>query len=94
MNDQHNMGLKGRLPKFINAFRSDRKFRVLTDSTLSNIQNQEEGVPEGRILSVILFNIKINSINNCLNPGVDKFGTLHSMYKRTAECQLHRASTK
>ena len=45
MDDLHNMGLKDRLPNFIKAFFSDRKFRVHTGSTLSNIQNQEEGVP-------------------------------------------------
>ena len=58
MNDLHNMGLKGRLPNFIKAFLLDRKFRVRIGSTLSNIQNQEERVPPGSILSVTLFNIK------------------------------------
>ena len=47
MNDLHNMRLKGRLPNFIKAFLSDRKFRVRISSTLSNIQNQEKGVPRG-----------------------------------------------
>ena len=71
MNDLHNMGLKGILPNFINAFLLDRKFQVCIGSTLSNIQNQKEGVPQGSILSVTLLNIKINSITNCLNPEVD-----------------------
>ena len=73
MNDLHNIVLKGKLPNFIKAFLSDRKFRVYISSTLSNIQNQEEGVPQGSILSVTLFDIKINSITNRLNPGVDKY---------------------
>ena len=29
------------------------------------------GVPHGSILSVILFSVKINSITQCLKPGVD-----------------------
>ena len=73
MKDLHNMGLKDKLPNFIKAFLLDRKFRVHIGSTLSDIQNQEEGVPQGSTLSVIQFNIKINSITNCLNIGVDNY---------------------
>ena len=32
---------------------------------------QEMGVPQGSILSVTLFSVKINSITQCLKPGVD-----------------------
>ena len=101
MNDLHNMGLKGRLLNFIKAFLSDRKFRVFIGSTLSNIQNQEEGVPQENILSVTLFNIKIKSITNCLNTGVDKYFfvddfciTSTSKYICTAERQLQQAINK
>ena len=95
------MGLKDRLPNFIKAFLSDRKFRVRIGSTLSNIQNQEEGVPQQSILSVTLFNMKINSITNCLNPRVDKYLfvddfciTFISKYIRTAEHQLKQGINK
>ena len=71
--DLHNMGLRGRLPNFIKAFLTDRKFQVRIGKILSDIQQQEEGVPQGSILSVTLFNIKINSITNCLNPKVDSY---------------------
>ena len=47
MKDQHNMGLKDRQPNFIKTFLSDRKFQVSIGSTLSDIQNQKEGVPPG-----------------------------------------------
>ena len=73
MNDMLNLGLKVRLPNFIKSFLSDRKFQVRIGTTLSDIQNHEEGVPQWSILSVTLFNIKINSITNCLNPGIDKY---------------------
>ena len=92
MNDQHNM----RLPNFIKAFLSDRKFRVRIGSILSGIQNQEE-YTQGSILSVTLFNIKINSITNCLNPGVNKYLfvddfciTSSPKYIRIAERQLQQ----
>ena len=100
MNDQHK-GLKGRLPNFIKALLSDRKFQVRIGSTLSNIQNQEGGIPQGSILSLTLFNIKINSITNCLNPAVDKYLfvngfsiTSTSKYIRIAERQLQQGINK
>ena len=71
MNDLHDFGLKGRLPNFIQNFLTDRQFQVRVGSTLSDFQDQEMGVPQGSILSVTLFSIKINSIVKCLNPGVD-----------------------
>ena len=67
------MWLKGRLPNFIKVFLSDRTFQGRIGPTLSNIQNQEEGVPQRNILSVTLFNIKISSITNNPNTGVDKY---------------------
>ena len=71
MKDLEDFGLKGRLPSFIFNFLSDRNFRVRVGSLLSDQQSQEEGVPQGSILSVTLFGIKINNIVKCLNPGVD-----------------------
>ena len=73
MNDLHNIGLKGRLSNFIKTFLLDWKFQVHIGLTISNIQNQDEVVPQRSILSVTLFNIKISIITNCLNPGVDNY---------------------
>ena len=65
MRDLRDLGLKSRLPHFISGFLSDRKFKVRCGSTLSNMKNQEEGVPQGSVLSVTLFSIKINNITKC-----------------------------
>ena len=40
-------------------------------STFSSSQHQEEGVPQGSILSVTLFSIKINNFVKCLTPSID-----------------------
>ena len=61
------MGFRGHLPKFISKFLEDRKFKVRIGSTLSEECDQEMGVPQGSILSVTLFSIKINSLANVLN---------------------------
>ena len=71
MCDLSDFGLKGRLPHFIDNFLSNRNFKVRVGTTLSDLQGQEEGVPQGSILSVTLFSIKINNIVKALNPGVD-----------------------
>ena len=69
--DLKNIGLKGRLPTFIKKnFLNDRKFQVRIGTTLSELQ-VKMGVPQGSILSVTLFDIKINSIVKCLNLGVE-----------------------
>ena len=71
MKDVHDIGLNGRLPLFLQNFLTDREFKVKVGSTLSELHNQEQGVPQGSILSVTLFSLKINNIVKTLNPGVD-----------------------
>ena len=71
MRDLHKMGLRGRLPLFIDKFLTDRTFRVRIGTSYSDTYDQEMGVPQGSILSVTLFIIKINSIVDCISPDVD-----------------------
>ena len=71
MKNIHDIGLKGRLPLFIQNFLNDREFKVKVGSTLSELHKQEQGVPQGSILSVTLFSIKINDIVKNINPGDD-----------------------
>ena len=71
MQDLHDMGLRGNLPIFIKNFLSDRVFLVLYGNTLSDEFSQEEGVPQGAILSTTLFNVKLNGIVKAIFPGVE-----------------------
>ena len=52
------MGLRGNLPIFIGNFLTDRTFQIHLGTILSDEFNQEEGVPQGAILSTTLFNVK------------------------------------
>ena len=61
LRDLHELGFRGRLSCFISNFLSDRLFQVKIGSTLSNFHIQANGVPQGSILSPVLFNIKINN---------------------------------
>ena len=71
MKDLHDIGLRGHLPQFISNFLSNRSFNVRVGSTLSDTYEQEQGVPQGSILSPTLFNIKINNIAKCIDDDVD-----------------------
>ena len=62
--DIHDIGLRGRLPNFISNFLSDRSFNVRIASTLSDTFEQEQGVPQGGIVSPTLFNIKLTTLLN------------------------------
>ena len=62
LKDLFDFGLRGRMPHFISNFLHDRQFKVRVGSTLSGFFDQEMGVPQGSILSVTLFSIKINSL--------------------------------
>ena len=68
MKDLHEMGLKGRLPLLIDNFLKGRKL----DNTHSLLNPQEEGVPQGSILSPTLFTGKINSIIDALPDDIEK----------------------
>ena len=101
MKDLHAMGFRGNLPTFIHNFLRDRTFQVRLGNVLSNIYSQEMGVPQGSILSVTLFSIKINSIAKCLNSNtscslyVDDFLICYrSSYMSCIERQLQGCLNK
>jgi ribonuclease HI len=56
------LDLRGNLPIFIQNFLLLRYFKVRIGNILSNIFIQEEGVPQGSVLSVTLFIIAIDSV--------------------------------
>ena len=73
MNDLYDFGIRGRLAYFISAFLNERQFRVRVGNTFSNPLEQKMGVPQGCILSVTLFSVKINNIVKSVCPGVECF---------------------
>ena len=66
----HNIGIRGNLARFIQNFLSNRSFRVRINSEFSDPQMQEQGVPQGSVLSCLLFLIAINDIASTIPPMV------------------------
>ena len=71
LKDIHKLGLRGRLPTFIENFLADRAMQVRVGSSLSDYYDQEQDVPQGSVLSTTLFSIKINDIVKCLGNLTD-----------------------
>ena len=71
LKDIHKLGSRGRLPTFIENFLEDRAMQVRVGSSLSDYNDQEQGVPQGGVLSTTLFSIKINDIVKCLGNLTD-----------------------
>ena len=71
LKDIHKLGLRGRLPTFIENFLADRANQVRVGASLSDYYDQEQGVPQGGVLSTTLFSIKINNIVKCLGNLTD-----------------------
>ena len=71
MRDLHNAGLRGRLPLFIQSFLKNRQFHVRLGSSYSDLFDHEMCLPQGSIVSVTLFGLKINSIIKTISTGVE-----------------------
>ena len=67
----HEFRVKGRLANFVESFLANRSIQVRVESTFTDTFGLSQGVSQGSILSTTLFNIKISSIMNCLDPKTD-----------------------
>ena len=72
LKDLKELGFVGNLPIFVLNFLEERKFQVRVGNTFSDPFDQEMGVPQGSILSPLLFNIKINKIASMVKNQLDK----------------------
>lgn len=58
----HKAGIKGPLAWFIQNFLRERKFRTIIGNTASTEVTQQQGVPQGSVLSCSLFILAINDV--------------------------------
>ena len=69
-------GIQGKMIKWIKDFLFQRTARVKLDGTLSNLVKIKEGVPQGEVISPILFLVYINDLTKVLPRRV--LDTLHA----------------
>lgn len=67
LRDLHRTGFRGRMVFFIKNFLSDRFFNVKLNQTLSTKHSQQNGIPQGSVVSPTLFLLKINGITENIN---------------------------
>ena len=75
LEEMSKLGFKGNILNFTDRFLTNRKIKVRVGTTVSSQHIQEEGVPQGSVLSVTLFGIAINNILENLGP---VHGTLYA----------------
>ena len=56
-------GIKGKIGGWIREFLRDRKYRVIANGAMSEIQDVTSGVPQGTVLAAILFIIMMSDID-------------------------------
>ena len=71
LRDLADMGIRGRMLSCLSDFLADRTFQVRIGTTLSRTFTQENGVPQGCILSTTLFIVKMNSVAKVIPRSVE-----------------------
>ena len=94
----HNIGLRGNMIRFIDSFLSNRYIKVRIGNHLSNPFRQEEGIPQGSVLSVTCFSVAINKIVEAVIPPVscslfvDDFALYCTSYDALTACKYLQKS--
>ena len=68
-----NLGVIGFMLNFIAAFLTYRSFQVRISSAHSHVKYLRNGIPQGSVLSPLLFAVMINDLPTCLNSEVALF---------------------
>lgn len=88
LQDLFNLGFRGRILGIIKSYLEMRTFRVKLGSTFSRVFLQENGVPQGGVLSVTLFIIKMNSIAKVIPPSVQYSIYVDDVQVSVSSCNL------
>ena len=96
------LGLHHTLIKWIGSFLSDRSFAVRVDGFLSNLHSINAGVPQGSVISPVLFILFINDLLTSTSSSIHSFADdtfLSSSFllnlndHTSTDIQLHRSTS-
>jgi len=65
------LNIKGRMLSFLTDFLNSRTFKIRLGNHISTSRIQETGVPQGSVVSPLLFNLVLIGIENCLHKKVN-----------------------
>ncbi|MCP3668300.1 MAG: hypothetical protein GY696_38400, partial [Gammaproteobacteria bacterium] len=65
------LGIRGRMLLWLTNFLKNRSFRVRFDGHLSNSKDKLVGIPQGTVLSPLLFALYLNDIDKIIPEGVN-----------------------
>lgn len=88
------MGFKSRTVEWFTSYLSNRKFRVKVNQSLSRWSKAEEGVPQGGVLSPIIFNMFIADISQQISTKLAQFADdtkLHNLANNSENCKKLQA---
>ena len=88
LRDLYTYGVRGRMLRCIQSFLTERTFQVRLGSTLSDVFCQENGVPQGGVLSVTLFAVKINGLAKVIPPSVSYSLYVDDVQISVSSCNL------
>ena len=71
---------------------SNLKFNVRVNEYLSDVHKLEMSVPQGSILSLTIFGLKLNSIAKCISPGIDNFWICYLPFQKHANYRKANAA--
>ena len=92
-------GLHRTLINWIGSFLSDRSIAVRVDGFLSNLHSINAGVPQGSVISPVLFILFINDLLTSTSSSIHSFAddtflsssfSLNPNYNASTDIQLHR----
>lgn len=82
-----NLGFSNRILNYVKAFLTDRTFQVISQGELSSIYTQVNGVPQGSVISPLLFLILINDLT-LPNVSLSLFADDCAVYKSGKQLNL------
>ena len=84
-----NMGICGRIIKWIDNFLTNRKIQVKINSTLSTSYTVQNGVPQGSVISPLLFNIAVNDLpDNITGIQISQYADDIALWKSNRNVQF------
>ena len=84
-----NIGIYGRITHWINNFLTDRKIQVRINNILSAERTLENGVPQSRVISPLLFDVAVSDLPKCLdNVQVSQYADNIAVWKSNKNIPL------